>query len=180
LPTAALSLRQPRDTDAGDLRRLLLDPRIQAWLAPPPLEPLSASDVDNLLQRDIQHWRTHGFGPWLVHERGAFRARIGLRRSEVLNAVELAWAVTPESWGRGIATRTARAALELAAERSLGQVVAFTTPGNHASLRVMERLGMRRQGEIEHAGLRQVLYRTPPAARVYHSADRPRQEEPHA
>lgn len=154
-----MSLRRPEAADVKDLSRLLLDPQIQAWLRPRPLDPLSQPDVESLLMSDIEHWQTEGYGPWLVREQGVFRGRVGVRRSEVLKGVELAWAVMPEAWGRGIATRAGRAAIRLARKRELGHVAAFTTPHNRASVRVMERLGMTRAGEIEHAGLRHLLYR---------------------
>jgi RimJ/RimL family protein N-acetyltransferase len=93
---------------------------------------------------------------------GAVIGRGGIRRAEVLGRpeVELFYAVAPSHWGRGIAGRMAAAALELGFRRAgVPDVVAFTTEGNRASQRVIERLGLARQGLFEHAGLPHVLYR---------------------
>jgi RimJ/RimL family protein N-acetyltransferase len=46
-----------------------------------------------------------------------------------------------------------------AREVPVAEVIAFALPDNAASLRVMEKIGMRRSGPIEHAGLAHVLYR---------------------
>ena len=67
--------------------------------------------------------------------------------------VEIAWRLARPFWGRGYATEAAAAALAFAFESlRLDQVVAFTTPDNVASRRVMERLGMARdpRDDFEH------------------------------
>ena len=55
--------------------------------------------------------------------------------------VEVGWTVAPERWGEGLATELGAAALEVAAELGLDDIVAFTLPHNIASRRVMEKLG---------------------------------------
>jgi ribosomal-protein-alanine N-acetyltransferase len=74
--------------------------------------------------------------------------------------VEIAWAVAPERWGQGYATELGAAAVRVAfADLGLASVVAYTTPGNRASLRVMEKLGFEYEREVVHANLPHVLYR---------------------
>jgi RimJ/RimL family protein N-acetyltransferase len=77
-------------------------------------------------------------------------------------AVELGWVVHPERWGEGLATEIGRASIDVAA-RVLGvrEVVAKTLVDNTASRRVMEKLGLRPEREIDHHGLPHVLYRGP-------------------
>ncbi|GAC1435572.1 MAG: GNAT family N-acetyltransferase [Solirubrobacteraceae bacterium] len=155
------TLRRPVPGDLAALRRLLLHPQVRAWLHPPAAPPMNALEVDLVLASDREHWRVHDYGPWIVEDQRGFCGRVGLKRSEVLHGVEITWALLPEAWGRGLATHAARAAVELARERELGEVVAFTLPENTASVRVMERVGMQRAGDIQHAGARHVLYRMP-------------------
>ena len=60
-------------------------------------------------------------------------------------AVEIGWRFNEKSWGKGLATEGARACLDLAfGQFQLPEVVAFTTPANLPSRRVMEKLGMTR------------------------------------
>ncbi len=52
------------------------------------------------------------------------------------------------------------------AEAPLGvrEVISLTLHDNRASRRVMEKLGLRYERDVTHAGLPHVLYRRPPAA----------------
>lgn len=83
--------------------------------------------------------------------------------------VEIGWRLAAAYWNRGLATEGARAVLRHGFEAlGLAEVVAFTVPGNLASRRVMEKIGMTHDpGEdFEHPRLpeghalrRHVLYR---------------------
>jgi [ribosomal protein S5]-alanine N-acetyltransferase len=75
-------------------------------------------------------------------------------------AVEVGWSVAPERWGEGIATETARASLAWGFERApLDEIVSFAMVENAASLRVMEKLGMRYERDFPRAGIPHSLYR---------------------
>ena len=64
-------------------------------------------------------------------------------------ALELGWTVFPGHRGEGYATETARALMRWA-RRCFGvrDFVSSTTPDNAASLRVHEKLGFRRTGQV--------------------------------
>ncbi len=82
-------------------------------------------------------------------------------------AVEIGWRIHPDHQGQGLARKSAELALRHGfGSLGLAQIVAFTVPANRASWRLMERLGMRRDGEFGYPGLapdhplqRHVLYR---------------------
>jgi RimJ/RimL family protein N-acetyltransferase len=60
---------------------------------------------------------------------------------------EIGWVLDPRYQGKGYATEAARAVLDLAFRQlGLHRVVATCDPRNTASYRVMEKLGMRREG----------------------------------
>ena len=90
-------------------------------------------------------WERDGFGYWMFFDAatGEPVARGGLSRAEFDGRpeVEVGWTVTPERWGEGLATELGAAALEVAAELGLDDIVAFTLPHNAPSRRVMEKLG---------------------------------------
>ncbi len=74
--------------------------------------------------------------------------------------VELAYALMPEYWGRGIATEVALTLIEVAFVRlRLPSVVIYTLPDNEASRRVAEKAGFRLEGSADIDGLRHVVYR---------------------
>jgi RimJ/RimL family protein N-acetyltransferase len=65
------------------------------------------------------------------------------------DAVELGWTVFPSHRRRGYATETARALMQWAAtEHGIRRFISSTTPENAASLRVHEKLGFVRTGQI--------------------------------
>lgn len=119
------------------------------------------------------HFERHGFGLWVVAVPGTtdFAGCVGLSvprfESWFTPCVEVAWRLLPAFWGRGYATEGARAAIGHGFETiGLAGIVSFTVPQNVRSVRVMERVGMRRDGDFEHPGLpsghplrRHVLYR---------------------
>ncbi|MEJ8281266.1 GNAT family protein [Pseudonocardia spirodelae] len=61
-------------------------------------------------------------------------------------ALELGYGVVASRRGRGYAAEAARALLDLALAAGAAPLVAGVDPGNPASVRVLERLGMRRCG----------------------------------
>lgn len=161
--TARLIARPPRSPDRADYHAHFTKEPIERWLRPSPLPPFDAALIDRLLLEDRQHWQRHGFGPWVLVERGSgrFVGRGGLAwtRVEEELAVELPWTIEPELQGRGLATEAARAAVEWAAEIRLEEVVAMILPANQPSQRVAEKSGFERAGESLHAGLPHLVFR---------------------
>jgi RimJ/RimL family protein N-acetyltransferase len=165
--TERLALRPPGPGDAPAYRALLTHPTIGEWLRPPPLAPFAPQDGDLWLGADTRHWERFGFGPWVVAERGSgdYLGRVGLRWSEIGDraGVEVLWAIDPRRHGEGFAGEAAAAALAFAADLELDEVFAMILPRNAASRRVAEKIGMARDGNVEHAGFDHLLFRAAPA-----------------
>lgn len=145
-----------------------------AFADPKMMDPLGgvreAAAAKAFIGRERAHWREHQFGLWLFRdlESGRFAGWGGLRWCEIggERAVELAYALVPDNWGRGRATEIGRVAVQLGFENlGLRDVVAFTQVANRRSEAVMVRLGMRYDRALEHAGLPHVLYRIVPGDR---------------
>jgi RimJ/RimL family protein N-acetyltransferase len=105
----------------------------------------------------VAMWETEGFGVWAAVERasGSMVGYVGVSvptwLPEVLPAVEVGWRLAPASRGKGLATEGAVAALDFGFETlGLDSVISVTGPGNVASWRVMERLGMRLGRRVMH------------------------------
>lgn len=165
LETENLWLRPPQAADEPDYLALFFEPEVEAWLRPAPLARFGKAELRQMLRDDVEHWRRNGFGPWALVEKasGEFAGRAGLRWTAVAGeaAVELAWTVHPRRQRRGLASEAAAAGLELARQERIEEVVALVLPENAASRRVAEKIGMDRNGEAEHAGLRHLVYRLP-------------------
>jgi RimJ/RimL family protein N-acetyltransferase len=163
--TERLLLRPPGLGDAPGYRALLMHPTIGEWLRPPPEQPFEAADGDAWLAEDSRHWERFGFGPWAVVERGSgdYLGRVGLKWTDVGDraGIEVLWAIDPPRHGEGLAGEAGATALAFATDLGLDDVWAMILPSNAASLRVAEKIGMERVGNVEHAGFDHLLLCSP-------------------
>jgi len=94
---------------------------------------------------DLEKWQKFGFGPWYFRDKnsGEFVGRGGLNICEVegVREVELAYAIKPNFWGRGVAKEIGEFSLEFAKNLGLKKLVCFTLPTNSQSLSVMKKCG---------------------------------------
>jgi RimJ/RimL family protein N-acetyltransferase len=161
--TRRLLLRQPAPDDRALYHSHFTQPEVERWLRPSPLPPFSAGALDELVEGDRAHWSDHGFGPWILTEKesGAFAGRGGLHWTTVEETamIELAWSIEPALHNRGYATEMATAAIDWAREMEIEELVALVLPANVSSRRVAEKIGGKRSGEVEHAGLPHLLFR---------------------
>jgi RimJ/RimL family protein N-acetyltransferase len=102
-----------------------------------------------------------GWGFWALEEREGNRLVGGVGLFP-LNwegpEIELAYHVVPSAWGRGYATEAGEGLLTAAWETGLDHVVAVAIPGNVASRRVMEKLGMSFEGSTRYRDFDVVRY----------------------
>jgi RimJ/RimL family protein N-acetyltransferase len=160
--TPRLVCERLRPEHLPEVSALLQDPRVAEWLWPHggPTE----QDVIDMTRQKERHWARYGFGLWLLRD-AATNTAVGwggLQWTYVseLDEVEVAWAITPERWGQGLATELAEASISTGfASLGLREIIAFTLPHNIASRRVMEKTGFVYEREIVHALLPHVLYR---------------------
>jgi RimJ/RimL family protein N-acetyltransferase len=169
--TARLLMRPWRENDNDPFAAMNADPRVMEYF-PALLSPAESAASADRIRR---HWTDHGYGLWVIEIPGEFSfiGFVGLSRpnfeAHFTPCVEVGWRLAAEHWGRGYATEAARAALRVGfGELSLDEIVSFTTAANRRSVRVMERLGMRRSPEddFDHPKLveghplrRHILYR---------------------
>ena len=161
--TSRLLATRLTEKDLPELLQLVQDSRVAATLSLTRQPPSEAGVRAGLLEA-IGHWELHGFGLWLLRDRssGAFVGRAGLQHTWATgqNEVEVAWAIVPELWGRGLATESARASIEAAfGPIDLAEVIAYTRPDNVASRRVMKKTGFSFERAFGTEGTEQVLYR---------------------
>lgn len=158
--TARLRGVAPTDSHLDDFERLLNNPQVARTLG----GLRSRVQVEQSLQSNIDHWREHGFGAWMLADRatGAFVGRGGLKFVEIdgRQEIEVLYALLPEYWGRGLATEVAVEAIRIGFEElKASGIIGFTLVDNAASRNVLEKAGLVFERPIQHAGLPHVLYR---------------------
>jgi ribosomal-protein-alanine N-acetyltransferase len=145
--TDRLLLRRWREEDLEPWAALNADPEVMAHF--PSL--LTREESDAWAEAIELHFAQHGYGLWAVDVDGRFAGFTGLRWTDVLGGsdLEVGWRLARWAWGHGYASEAARAALDVGFEH-VEQIISITAVGNERSWRVMERLGMRREGEFDH------------------------------
>lgn len=146
--TERLALRRFRSDDLDGLAPIFAKPEV--WMYPYG-RGFTRTEAAAFLDAQLAEWDACGFGCWVASERdtGRMVGYVGLSvptfLPEVLPAVEVGWRFDPDMWGRGYATEGAVAALDQAfATLGLDEVCSLPASDNEASVRVAERLGMRR------------------------------------
>lgn len=146
LTTKALELRPCTPEDLDVLYSLWTDPEVRRFLFDD--REISRKEAHGFLARSEDCFREEGYGLWLFFERGeqSVGGFSGLLRSPEGEA-SLLFGTRPDLWGRGYAFQAATAVVDHGL-RTLGlaRVVADVDEPNRASVRVLEKLGMRRTG----------------------------------
>ncbi|HEX7498515.1 MAG TPA: GNAT family N-acetyltransferase [Candidatus Limnocylindrales bacterium] len=171
LTTERLVLRRWLESDRAPLANLNADPEVMRHF----LRPLSREESDAFVDRIEARFEERGYGLWAVERRedGAFLGFTGLAyqtfEAPFTPCVEVGWRLDRFAWGHGYASEAAREALRFGFDEArLDEIVSFTSTGNVASVRVMERIGMHRDpaGDFDYPNVpaghplrRHVLYR---------------------
>ena len=158
LTTDRARLRQFTPADLCDLARIVADAEVMKYLGRVP-GPMDSAETETFLHSMIAHWARHGFGRWAVEARDEARliGCAGLRSHE--GTAELVYLLDRPFWGAGLATEIAEACLRYGFDgHNFERILAFARPANAASRRVLERVGMRDEGEANAYGVNVVQY----------------------
>jgi RimJ/RimL family protein N-acetyltransferase len=159
LETERLILRPFRESDFEAYAAMCADAEVMRYIGPG--QPLSREDAWRSLALALGHWQLRGYGLWAVEERasGELVGRIGCWNPEGWPGPEIGWMLRRSSWGHGLATEGARAALRYAfTALRWARALSLIHPDNAASVRVAERLGERFQGRSEVMGRTALVY----------------------
>ena len=150
--TRRLVLRPPRTSDLDTLTALHADPAVNRFCAA--AMPQGRAAIEAQLQGWIDHWQTRGFGHWAIAERELPDSLIGFgglmhRRVAGHAGLFLYYRITPQAWGRGLASEMAQHAISQAFEqRHEGAVAAAVFPNNAPTRKTLETLGLRLKGTL--------------------------------
>jgi len=158
--TQRLIMRGEKPEDFGCFHRMLQNREVLRFLTR--TDPWPEHVVEYWLASQAAHWQAHRFGWWILEEKeaGDVLGWYGLRRLQETGEVELLYLLRREDWGKGFATEAAEASVAYALEfTSLTSLVGLVHPENHASVRILEKVGMAHIGESHYFGMRLLKYR---------------------
>ena len=146
--TPRLILRRFTEADAGLLLYLNSDPEVLKYLHEPVLkdEADSLEKIKNIIlpqyERNLGRWATH------LKENNEFIGWCGLKFRPEINEIDLGYRLVKTAWGKGYATEAARQTLIYGLETlSLETITGRAHIENIASIKVLEKIGMRFIGE---------------------------------
>lgn len=171
IKTKRLLLRTWEEGDLAPMIAINQDPKVMEHF--PAL--LSPGETKQLIDKINNHYGENGYTLYAVELKNAEEmiGFLGLLNvgfeAHFTPAVEIGWRLAYAHWSKGYASEAARAVLDYAfAELKLKEVVSFTAACNERSIKLMERIGLKRQmnGDFSHTKLpkdhrlsRHVLYR---------------------
>lgn len=151
--SARLGFRNWKQVDLQPFASICADPEVMQYFP----STLTLEQVEPLFQRLQEHYEEHGFTYFAVDrlDQSKFIGFIGLAKqsweSEFTPCVDLGYRLARSQWGHGFATEGAKACLKAGFEMyGLEQIFAFTPDLNLPSQKVMQKIGMRYAGELQH------------------------------
>ncbi|SDQ69732.1 GNAT family N-acetyltransferase [Thermostaphylospora chromogena] len=148
LTTARLTLSPWHERYADDLVRLSGDERVMRLISSGTWTREYARERH---RQALRQWRDEGFGMRAILRDGRFAGLVSLttcaQPDVAAPALEIGWWIDPAEHGRGIATEAATAVRDEAFRLGAATLVARCHPANHASERIMIKLGMTLHGD---------------------------------
>ena len=149
LRTARLVLREFRPGDFDDVHAYASQPEVARYMDWGPNTPAETQSFLDRMFEAQGRWPRDDVNLAIEHAKD--RRLIGVIRlganTPSDQSADLGYSINRDYWGRGVTTEAARALLSIAFGRlGMHRVWAWCDIRNAASYRVMEKLGMRREG----------------------------------
>ena len=144
ITTTRLLLKQITPNDTEEMFRLHSNPIVQKYTGEPPVE--SIEEMKGMILSRVDNYKKYGYGRWatFLKDEMQFIGWAGLAYLPEFDKIDLGYRFLPEYWGKGYATEASRAILKYRFEElGLERIIAIAMKENKASMRVMEKVGMK-------------------------------------
>lgn len=148
IETERLILRTFTEDDGLLIYELNKDPDVTQYTGDPVQDIEHACQI--LKQVILPQYALYNHGRWAVHVKSGleFIGWCGLKARPERNEIDLGYRFMKSAWGKGFATEAAFACLQYGFEKlNLPRIVGRAMPQNIASLKVLEKCGMKYIGE---------------------------------
>jgi RimJ/RimL family protein N-acetyltransferase len=147
--TPHLLLRPWKPEDAEIWYNLLREEGILRYFPNP--SPPQRERADRYIAHHLDQWEKRGYGHWAVVNKQDDQVVgwNGLEYLPEINQTEVAYLLSKLVWGKGYATEAARAAIKFGFEvKGLNSIIGLVHPENVASIRVLEKCGLKVEDRI--------------------------------
>jgi len=145
LSTERLLLRKIATSDAAFILRLLNEPSFLQFIGDKGVRNLDDAQ-QYILNGPVASYQKYGFGLYLVTVKSDNTAigMCGLLKRATLQDVDIGFAFLPEFWNKGYALEAASAVMVYGKDvLKLPRIVAITNKDNHASAKLLDKIGLR-------------------------------------
>jgi ribosomal-protein-alanine N-acetyltransferase len=142
--TTRLLLRPVTSADLDDFAAMNSDRDVMRYIGAG--KPQTRAQTHMRIYAILDHWEQHGFGLYTIVDRvtRAYIGFCGLQYLDNTSEIEVGYRLAKQFWGAGLATEAAKASLRQGFDEfGLDRIVAVVQPGNLASQRVVEKIGLR-------------------------------------
>ena len=150
LETDRLLLKEYVEDDAESFFKLNTYPEVVRFVPDKPLLNVEQAR-QTLIDHPIADYRRYGFGrgACILKSTGEQIGFAGLKYLDELGEVDVAYRLLPAHWGQGLATEVALASVRYGfAALGLKRIIGLVMPKNIASVRVLEKTGLRYSGTV--------------------------------
>jgi ribosomal-protein-alanine N-acetyltransferase len=159
IETERIILRELDEIDLKPLADIYADPDVMRYVGKGVV--LTAEQAGKSIANWKKYYERYKFGNWATVEKES-EALIGLCGLSWLpdnSDIEVSYLFSKPAWGKGYATETANAILDFGFNKfGLKRIVALVYPENTASIHVIDKLGMKPEGEKEFFGNKLLFY----------------------
>lgn len=165
LKTKRLHFRPFVEEDLEMLHELYSDPEVTELIKTALelfMKKITKASVKEMLKGFIESQKKYGFSKWAAFENktGDFVGRIGLSLTEDPKTASIGYILHKRHWGKGYSTEATKAIIKWAFKNTnLETIIAATTPEHKASIRVMEKSGMKFDKNLVLKGMEFVQYK---------------------
>ncbi|NNC96498.1 MAG: GNAT family N-acetyltransferase [Gammaproteobacteria bacterium] len=127
------------------------DVEINKYIRVPQADP----EVEKFFQALIRPWSEeenawHGFGVRRLDDDDLMGLAFYRYKNKLAEVLEIGWKMHPDVWGKGLATHAATLLMRhLSSKYPVHKYVAYCDAGNAASERIMQKLGMQKEGHFK-------------------------------
>jgi len=140
--TKRLILRETTVDDAEQAYLLNLDPEVIKYTGD---ESFKSIEEARIFLAAYDHFKKYGFGRWAVTDKnnGEFLGWCGLKYSPDVNEYDIGFRFFKKHWGKGYATESAMACLELGFKKfNMPAIIGRAAKENIASIKVLQKTGL--------------------------------------
>ena len=153
LESEHLRFREMRPEDAQAMFDLNSDPEVIQYTGDEPFDSVEAARI--FLESYQEVYKRIGYARWIIELKstGEILGWCGLKFWPDKNVVDVGYRLYKKYWGNGYASEAAKASIDYGFEKlGLERIIAHARKENAASLRVLEKCGMKITGEDKECG----------------------------